>query len=197
MLKFKNKSKLTKKIRVALHHSAVSRSKDNLQAPNIRSWHKQQWNMPSELNGSTAGYNFICEPTGFRTQERFIGEETIAQVGHNCDVLSRCDVVSYCMAGDFRVEKPTQMQVDDFTRFIDELESAGFEVELTRHADVQPNRTCPILTIDEIQSWFSEPDGNGMAARIEYLEGQLLKRDKMIEQLTGMVTLLISILKKR
>lgn len=197
MLQYKNKELLPKTIKVALHHTAVSRSLDNLQAENIRTYHGQEWASPSELNGSEAGYNFICEPTGNRTQERYIGEETIAQVGNNCDVLSRCGVISYVMVGDFRVEKPTAFQVDDFKQFIAELEADGFTVELTRHADVQPGRICPIIPIEEIESWFETPDADDKDAVIAVLRQEIAEKNDIINQLTGIATLLIKILKNK
>lgn len=91
---FKGTPKITT---IVLHHTAVSRSTQNLQFDAVNNFHKGKWNDKSEL-GYYVGYNFFCEATGARKQARKVGEETIANVGMNCDVPSRCTAISYCMA---------------------------------------------------------------------------------------------------
>jgi len=79
----------------------------HLTESNINNAHKNRWpELPSELNGSYIGYNFIIYPDGEMRQYRFIGEETAAQKGHNFDTLS------ICLAGNFTtgVESPTLTQ---------------------------------------------------------------------------------------
>ena len=102
------------------------------------------------------------------------------------------------MAGYFAVEKPTQMQVDDFKAFIAELREAGFEVEVVvQHKDVQVGRTCAELSADDIQNLFTiEPDKETPTQKIKRLEAEVAAQRDMIKQLTGMVTLLIKILSK-
>ena len=154
--------------------------------------------MPSELNGSTIGYNFFCEATGHRTQERYIGEETIAQIGNNWDIPQRGGTISYCMAGDFRVEKPTQMQVDDFKQFLTELEDAGFTVSsVVQHKDLHPGRICAALTEADLQALTQRPPSReSVSQKIARLENELVRSRAMIKQLTGMVTLLIRMFNK-
>lgn len=152
--------------------------------------------MESEL-GYYVGYNFFCEPTGQRTQTRKIGEETIAQIGNNCDIPSRCGMVSYCMAGYFAVEKPTQFQVDDFIAFIREIQSQYPDVVLKQHKDVYPSRTCAELSNAEIQQWILPPivkeTPEQKIARLELSVETLTKQNK---QLIGMVTQLIKLIQK-
>ena len=138
---------------IVLHNTAVSRAVQPLQFDSVDSYHKQKWNSISEL-GKYTGYNFFCEPTGTRIQARKIGEETIAQIGNNCDVPGRCGMVSYCMAGYFKVEKPTQNQINDFIKFYWEIKAKYPKVVVKQHKDVAPGRTCAELSDAEIQSWL-------------------------------------------
>lgn len=169
-------------IYVGLHHTAVSRSKQTLQRDAVNNHHRNKWNFPSRLNGSYVGYNFFCEPTGKRTQERYIGEETIAQIGSNCDIPSRCTVISYCMAGDFRVENPTTQQVEDFKDFVTEVRKKYPKVKIRQHKDLAPNRTCAELTTEYIDSWFKKPPNKDAIIK------ELKRQNK---QLIALVTLLI------
>jgi len=181
---------------IVLHNTAVSRSVQPLQFDSVNGYHKGKWGMQSEL-GYYTGYNFFCEPTGRRIQSRKIGEETIAQIGNNCDSPSRCGMVSYCMAGYFiGQEKPTQMQVDDFILFIREIQSKYPKVVLKQHKDVYPGRTCAELSDAEIQAWISEPTTETKDEQIARLEEELAKVRAMITRLVGMVTALIQIIKK-
>jgi len=188
---YKNKPAITT---VVLHHTAVSRARQPLQTTSVNTYHKNKdwgggWRQPhpSEL-GFYGGYNFIVEPTGKRTQYRKIGEETIAQIGNNCDTPSRCGMISYCMAGDFRVEKPTSHQVADFVDFVTEVRSKYPDAVIKQHKDVASGRTCAELSADEISSWFTDTDDKDKI--IERLK-------KQNSQLISMVTLLISLLKKK
>lgn len=139
---FKGKPKIQY---IVIHHTAVSRKVQPNQRDIVNSYHKQKWGMQSEL-GYYGGYNFIVEPTGLRTQYRKIGEETVAQQGFNCDTAKRCTAVSYCFVGDFRVEKPTDLQVNDFRDFLTEVRKKYPNVMVVQHKDLQPNRTCAYLT---------------------------------------------------
>jgi len=176
---------------IVLHHTAVSRASQPLQNDAVNNHHRSKWNMVSEL-GFYIGYNFFTEPTGQRTQMRKIGEETIAQVGNNCDVPERCGMVSYCMAGDFRKEKPTQFQVDDFVKFVNEIRAKYPNAIIKQHKDVQENRTCAELPASEIESWFTTiPDKETKDQIIARLTIEDEKLSGMVKQLIAMVTVLI------
>lgn len=181
---------------IVLHNTAVSRSVQALQLDSVNNHHKGKWNMASEL-GYYVGYNFFCEATGERTQTRKIGEETIAQIGNNCDDPSRCGMVSYCMSGYFEVEKPTQYQVNDFIEFHREIKSKYPSVVVKQHKDVYPGRTCAELTDEEIQSWLALPPTHETKDRkIARLEGELARSREQVKQLIGLSTQLIKLLNK-
>ena len=188
MIQFKGKPAITT---IVLHNTAVSRAAQPIQRDAVNTHHKGKWNFPSELSGSFIGYNFFCEPTGKRTQERFVGEETIAQIGNNCDSPLRCGMISYCMAGYFAVEKPTQMQVDDFVAFIREVQSIYPNVVLKQHKDVAASRTCAELSDAEIQQWIKPVTTETKDQKIARLEGEVSKLKAQIESLIQMVTTLI------
>lgn len=153
MIKYQGTPNITT---IVLHHSAVSRSRQPEQLHTINRYHQKKWNDKSKL-GWYVGYNFYCEPIGERIQTRLVGEETIAQVGMNCDTPERCKAISYCWGGDFRVEKPTQNQVNDFVSFVREVQKRYPDVVLKQHKDVQPGRTCAHLSDEELQQWISNP----------------------------------------
>lgn len=172
---YKNNPKITT---IVLHHTAVSRSIQPIQLKSVDSYHKSKWNFVSEL-GYYIGYNFVVEPTGLRTQTRKVGEETIAQIGNNCDVPERCGMISYCMVGDFRVEKPTQMQISDFRNFVKEVRELYPHVVVKQHKDVYPSRTCAELSQTELDNILSDKS-----------------KDEIIEELTLMVNQLIALVTK-
>lgn len=167
---------------IVLHHTAVSRLTQPLQFDAVNSYHKQEWSSKSEL-GHYMGYNFFCEPTGLRTQARKIGEETIAQIGNNCDFPSRCGMVSYCMAGDFRVEKPTTHQIEDFRQFVAEIGAKYPNVVVKQHKDVATGRTCAELSAAEIDSWFT-------------IDDELARSRAQVKQLIQLVTVLLKLVNK-
>lgn len=125
--------------KLALHHTAVSRTNTQLDA--VNRYHKNKWGMRSQL-GWYVGYNFFCDIDGTITQTRTIGEETVANRGHNCDVDARCDTVSFCFAGNFNKELPSDAQIEAFKRWYKQF-SNTFEAQVVGHRDIQDNRTCP------------------------------------------------------
>lgn len=175
---------------IVLHHTAVSRRTQPLQRNAVNTYHRRKWNAPSALNGSYIGYNFFCEPTGRRTQERYIGEETIAQVGNNCDVPERCGMISYCAAGNFAVERPTQLQVDDFVSFVREVQERFPDVILRQHKDVQPGRTCAELSDEELQQWITNPGKETKDQKIARLEAELERERERNRWLMKLVAIL-------
>ena len=182
-MKYKGNPSLTT---VVLHHTAVSRRNQPLQLDPVNNHHRDKWNGQSEL-GYYVGYNFFCEPTGKRTQCRKIGEETIAQIGNNCaNPPHDCKMVSYCMAGDFRVEKPTSHQIADFKAFVAELREIYPRVVIKQHKDVAANRTCAELDPVEIASWFKK----------DSKDEEIAKLKQQVQQLIGLVTVLLKLINK-
>lgn len=175
---------------IVLHNTAVSRKTQPEQLDAVNNHHKGKWGMKSEL-GYYVGYNFFCEASGGRTQTRLVGEETVAQIGNNCDVPSRCGMVSYCMAGYFAVEKPTLFQIEDFKKFVKEIREQYPDAVIKQHKDVYPGRTCAELSAEEIAGWFKEPDST------EDLKAENEKLKKQIEQLIVMVKTLLAVIMKK
>lgn len=174
---------------VVLHNTAVSRATQPEQLAVVERYHKDKWGMKSEL-GWHVGYNFFCEPDGTRTQTRKVGEETIAQIGNNCDVPERCGMISYCMAGYFKVEKPTIAQVADFVEFFRDVQKRYPKVKLKQHKDVYPGRTCAELDDEDIQTWIRNPvDSNVYELReqVEILTKQNLQLIELVRTLLRLV----------
>lgn len=168
---------------IILHHTAVSRSKQPIQYDSVNKYHKSKWNMVSEL-GQYTGYNFFCEASGALTQARKIGEETIAQIGMNCDVPSRCLGISFCMAGDFRVEKPTKEQVAVFRKFIKDVKEKYPNVTIIQHKDADKNRTCAELTQSELNDIIKEPSKEDY---VKNLEVEVAALRQMVNQLMEII----------
>lgn len=194
MIKYKGEPQIHT---IVLHNTAVSRRTQPLQFNAVNNHHRNKWGDQSAM-GYYIGYNFFCEPTGKRTQTRLVGEETIAQVGNNCDIPARCGMVSYCMAGYFKVEKPTQMQVDDFISFIREIQVKYPNVKLKQHKDIQPGRSCAELSNEEIQKWLTDPTvGETPEEKIIRLEAEVNKLTKDKKLLISMVHTLIGLITKK
>lgn len=72
--------------------------------------HRERWNDKSSL-GLYGGYNFYIQANGEWKQFRAIGEETMAQKGHNFDTIS------FCFAGNFASsERPNEAQKETFKK---------------------------------------------------------------------------------
>jgi len=133
---------------VAIHHTAVSNNTQPLQLWAVNRYHQGKWNMKSS-RGWYVGYNYFVERGGVLTLTRSIGEETIANKGHNCDIPERCDTISICMAGDFNKELPTKEQQQTVKKLIKTLTDTYQDIEIKGHRDLQANRTCPGLLITD------------------------------------------------
>ena len=136
---------------IVLHHSAVSRMSGKKQFDAVNTYHKNKnwgttakpWyqSATSEL-GYYVTYNYFIDVDGSVTQTRAIGEETIAQVGHNCDVLQRCDAVSICVAGDFSKELLSDEEINSVRKLLLSLKEKYPEASIVFHRDLQKGRTC-------------------------------------------------------
>jgi len=125
----------------AIHHTAsIASGKNQLAA--VNQYHKDKWGMKSTL-GWYVGYNYFIDVNGSITNTRKVGEETIANVGHNCDVEERCDTISICLAGDFNTQLPNDKQIKALRRLLGELDVLYPGSVDTFHRDIQANRTCP------------------------------------------------------
>lgn len=66
----------------------------------------------------------------------------MAQVGLNCDILSRCNAISVCIAGDFNQELLADAQIEALRAEIAELRGLYPDAKIVFHREVQANRTC-------------------------------------------------------
>lgn len=129
--------------------------------------------MKSSL-GWYVGYNFFCSRDGLRTNTRKVGEETIANKGHNCDVPSRCDTISYCMAGDFRTQNPSEAQTADFTAFVNHMKLTYPDILVIGHRDIG-STSCPAVAqsyIDKFNTDHSD-DQQDKADSLPLLQAKL------------------------
>jgi len=146
---------------IALHHT-LSFNSGVKQHDAVNIYHRDKnwgtdvdpWYQPGPTSmGSYIAYNFFADVGGERTQTRAIGEETLAQKGHNCDVSERCDTISYCMSGDFRYQLPSNQQEADFLAFISEVRVHYPDVRIVGHRDLHAGRTCPELPQEHIDRY--------------------------------------------
>lgn len=111
---------------IAVHHTGGIQADPyastlHLTAEDISRYHKQRWNgyNPSEYNLDEkfrySGYNDIYDPKNrMFTFCRALGEETMAQHGHNFDTYS------LCIIGNYMINPETGETVDPMTKEIEE-----------------------------------------------------------------------------
>ena len=171
---------------LALHHTAVEGNFPQLYA--VNRYHKEKWNMISSL-GWYVGYNYFCEKNGIRTNIRAIGEETIAQKGHNCDIKERCDTISYCWAGDFRVEQPTEKQKEDFKNLVTELREKYPDIKVVGHRDLQTDRSCPCLSAEFIDNFNTKGEEEIKSEKIKELQSIVDLLKILLEKLRSVLSI--------
>lgn len=192
---------------IVLHHTAVSRDKQKNQLKPVDTYHRDKnwgteanpWYQPKPSSlGWYVGYNYFCDVNGKRTNTREIGTETIAQVGHNCDIPKRCDCVSYCLAGNFNNELPTEAQIKDFRKFVAEMEERYPNIRVIFHRDIQKYRTCPgkLLTKAYLKSVMLKKVVYASDDVDKEKEKEILKLKKTVSALQSIIMMLLSIIKK-
>ena len=153
-----------------IHHSAVSRNDLYNQTNSINNYHKQLWNMKSQL-GYYGGYQYTIEPSGKVVQFRKEHEEGMHTLKHNLGYIG------ICLQGNFLVEMPTEAQIKALREII------RGDDKVYRHCDLQAERICPCLSMEYINNILKDD------------EAEKLKQEKIIE-LTGRLDYLISTLLK-
>jgi len=173
---------MTNKIKyVCVHHTAVSRKDQPSQFYPVNRYHKEKWNMISEL-GWYIGYNYFIGTNGVLTQTRNVGEETMAVVGHNHDTIH------ICSAGNFLVEQPTDEQDKTLIELIKQIEKEYPGIEIKRHCEMQKGRTCPgfsrsyfdAIILNEVHTTVPDKEDVEKAEQIKQMSSLL---DKLREQL--------------
>ena len=180
-----------------VHNTAVPRTQVPLQLESVDNFHREKdwgggWKQPhpSEL-GYYVGYNLFTEGTGETTQCRVIGEETIANKGHNCAGSNDCDAISHCFAGYFKVEDMTAMQVQELREGFLEAKAIYPDIRIVQHSDVQPGRTCAELSTPWLEALVAEPTKETKNQIIARLTKENMKLKEQVKQLIGFVTSLI------
>lgn len=148
---------------LCIHQTAVNRN-GTPQLFGVNRYHKQKWGMRSSL-GWYVGYNEFVDEDGTRTKTRVAGEETVAAVGHNCDVEERCDTYHVCFAAGLEDLNPAQRKV------LEEIKKEHPELEVVGHRDLQDNRTCPGAIIYES---IKNPSEDDQKEQIEALQLKLI-----------------------
>jgi len=176
-----------------IHHTAVSRTKQSKQLLAVNRFHHEDRKYPISSLGYNIGYNYFIDVDGTRTQTRKEGEETMAQVGHNCDVPERCDAISTCLAGDFNVELLTDKQIEALRERCREVERLYPGIEHTFHKSVQNNRTCPgkLFTEEYLNTrilQISKPEPDEADKIKQNLQTQVTLLNKVIELLRLLIT---------
>lgn len=128
---------------IAIHHTASPRASGKEQLYPVDKFHRETRGYPKSSLGWNVGYNYFVDVSGKVTQTRLVGEETMAQVGHNCDIESRCDTISICLAGNFDIELPSDAQIKALRTLLKDLQTNYPNAKPTFHRSLQKNRTCP------------------------------------------------------
>ena len=137
---------------LVIHHTAVSRASGKNQRDAVNTYHKNKnwgtvkspwYQKTASTLGYYIGYNYFIDVDGSVTHTRAVGEETIAQNGHNCDVLKRCDAISVCISGDFSVELLSDTQITQLRNTLKGLLVKYPQAAVVFHSDIQKDRTCP------------------------------------------------------
>lgn len=155
---------------IVVHNTAVARNgKPQLYA--VDRYHKEKFGMRSSL-GWWVCYNEFVDEDGTRTKCRREDEETCANIGHNCDVPARCDAYSVCFAMNGDMQKFNVKQEQAWRDIVEEHPEWG----ISRHADIQENRTCPgqYITREYLIGLLDSPDNQGeKSEEIERLQSSL------------------------
>ena len=180
-------------MRICLHHTAVSRDKQKSQLQPVNNYHKSKWDMESSL-GWYVGYNYFVDVNGTLTHTRANDEETMAQVGNNCDVPSRCGTLSVCLAGDFNKELPTDKQIKTLQDLIRKLDN----IPIVFHRDIQKNRTCPgkLFTTEYLNTVILKTNIIKPDTEDKEKEEEILRLKKKITTLNSLIKMLVSIIIK-
>jgi len=180
-------------VQYAIHHTA-SFQNGRPQIYAVNRFHKNKnwgteanpWYQP---NPGTTGwwvvYNYFIDVDGTIYNTRVVGEETLANRGHNCDIRERCDTISICLAGDFNAQTPTNAQVVSLRKLIKKLEQDYPTIGWVFHKDIQNGRTCPgrLYTHDfhrnvVLQENIDEPDDEDAIKK-----AQIAQLQKLVDQL--------------
>jgi len=179
---------------ICIHHSGglgnnYNAMTQHLNAQDIDNAHKERWGMKSSL-GYFGGYNFFIDKNGKYTQFRAIGEETMAQVGHNFDS------VSICLAGNFTkgVDTPTPAQIETLKFIMFSLleKKHTFSVFEDTVLDIPWRNVYPhrVLQPNHTECFGNSlPDDWGKKFVIEYLSKKIQVSKTLVEAFITLLSL--------
>jgi len=164
-------------MRIAVHNTAVKRTGSQING--VNNYHRNKWNMKS-ITGWYVGYNYFCDSDGTLTNTRKVGEETMANRGHNCDTKERCDIISFCFALNGDIERPNEAQIKTFKEF-----ATKHDMTVTLHRDIQVNRTCPgsLITIEYLKGLLEDDGATEEAEKLKELQRKVNSIRAMLQRL--------------
>lgn len=104
---------------VILHHTAVSREKNNAQFNATNDYHKSK-NFPLSSLGYYVGYHYMIEPDGRVVQARAEKDTGAHCYQQNMNYHS----IAVCLTGNFDSELPTQAQIDAALKLVTRLQGS-------------------------------------------------------------------------
>ncbi len=156
---------------VILHHTAVSRTKNNDQFVANNEYHRKKWDYKSSL-GYYLGYHYEISPAGVVKQARTENEPGAHTAGYN-DVS-----IGIAMDGNFDIEMPTQAQIDALKTLLSGVIQRHPGAAIAYHRNFA-KKTCPGLLIAD--NWAKNLITNGEnmivdATKLEQIYQELLFR---------------------
>lgn len=119
---------------IIIHHTLVSRNKNNEQFNAIENYHRRKgWGQ--------IGYNFFLEPDG-KIKE---GRPVTVSGAHCTQKWMNYRSIGICLAGNFDIEEPTKEQKESLLKLLNELQAKyGIKDDkVLLHRDLATYKTCP------------------------------------------------------
>jgi len=132
---------------IVLHHSAVSRDKNDNQFDAIANYHKEKW------WGDKTWYHYLIEPNWEIKKWRDESEMWAHTVWYN-------DMIWICLTGHFDEEEPTEEQEVALTKLVREIKERHWKIKVYPHNKFASYKTCPwanaMYMINEVnvEVWF-------------------------------------------
>jgi len=117
---------------IIVHHTAVSRTKNDAQINATNNYHKSQ-DFPLSSLGFYVGYHALIEPNGMV----YVTRKDTESGAHTSQNSMNFNSIGVCLTGDFDVEEPTIEQCKALLQYI-KAKQAGYRIPNTK---VVPHRT--------------------------------------------------------
>ena len=137
---------------IILHHSAVSRNKNDKQYDAISNYHS------NTLGWGEIGYHYLIEPDGDIRKGRDINKSG----AHTSQNLMNYRSVGVCLTGNFDIEEPTKEQKEALIKLFTRLQAEyGIPDEKIKlHRDFAKYKSCPGTRIpNDIKGYLNLNDG--------------------------------------